>query len=146
VNATRWVRFALLSFGASLAITSCGDRPFVRADPPVASAGFTIALAGQQCRRRVRHDQNGILDLVLAIRVTNASRESLTIVPARLALIVRGDASLPDGHGDPFTLAAGLSSQVRVHYRAWTNARCDEPMALSFDGAVPPPPPPGRGS
>jgi hypothetical protein len=123
-----------LALAASLA--GCGDRPFVRSDPPVTSAGVTVALAGQQCRRRVRHDQNGILDLVLALRVTNAGPAPITIVPARLALVVRGDANLPDDHDAASTLAPGRSSTVRVRYRAWINARCNEPMSISLDGAL----------
>lgn len=121
---------AIVSFAA------CADRPFVRNDPPVTNGGVTVALAGQRCRRRVRHDQNGILDLVLALRVTNGGPAPLTIDPARLALVVRGDANLPDEHGAPVTIGPGLSSPVRVHYRAWSNARCDEPMSVSLDAAL----------
>jgi hypothetical protein len=126
----------LLVLAASLGASACADRPFVRADPPVTSGGVTAALAGQQCRRRVRHDQNGILDLVLVLRVSNAGPPPVTVDPARLALVVRGDATLPDDHGAPFTLGPGLSAAVRVHYRAWSNARCDEPMSVSADAAL----------
>jgi hypothetical protein len=133
VSVTRPKAFALAV--VSLA-ASCADRPFVRSDPPVASGGVTVALAGQQCRRRVRHDQNGILDLVLALRVTNGGAAPITVDPARLSLVVRGDANLPDEHGPPLTIGAGLSSPVRVHYRAWSNARCDEPMSVSLDAAL----------
>jgi hypothetical protein len=120
----------------------CADRPFLRSDPPVTSAGVTVGLAGQQCRRRVRHDQNGILDLVLAINVTNTGPAPITVVPAHLSLTVRGDTTQPDDHGAPFNLGPGVTSPTRVHYHAWTNARCNEAMALSFDGAVPTPPRP----
>jgi hypothetical protein len=84
----------------------------------------------------VRHDLNGILDLVLALRVTNGGPTPLTIVPARLVLHVRGDTAPPDDFDAPLTLAPGDSAPVRVHYRAWGNARCDEPLALSLDGAL----------
>ncbi|HVU53172.1 MAG TPA: hypothetical protein VHL80_20955 [Polyangia bacterium] len=125
---------ALLVIGALAA--ACSDRPFLRRDPPVTTGGVTVALVGQRCRRRVRHDQNGILDLVLALRVTNAGPAPVSIVPARLALVVRGDATEPDDHDAPFALGPGLSSPVRVHYRAWSNARCDEPMSVALDAAL----------
>ena len=102
----------------------------------MASAGVTVTLAGQQCRRRVRHDKNGIHDLVLALRVTNGGTAPITVVPGRLALVVRRDANLPDDHGPPLTIGPGVSSAVRVHYRAWSNARCDEPMSVSLDAAL----------
>jgi hypothetical protein len=130
------LRVGAATFAVAAAVAACGDRPFVRADPPATSAGVTVALAGQRCRRRVRHDQNGILDLELALRVTNGGPASITIVPARLSLVVRGDVAEPDEHDAPFSLAPGATAPVRIHYRPWINARCDEPMAVSLDAAL----------
>jgi hypothetical protein len=142
VNLRRATRCALLAVGASWASIACGDRTFVRADPPATSGGVTVALAGQKCRRRVRHDQNGLLDLYLEVNVSNAGPAPVTIVPASLSLVLRGDASLPHDSDAPSTLPPGASSRVRVHYIAWSNARCNEPMSLSLAGALPAPPAP----
>jgi hypothetical protein len=114
----------------------CADRPFLRADPPVASGGVSAALVGQRCRRRVRHDQNGILDLVLALRVTNAGPAPLSIVPARLLLHVGSDTAQPDDFDAPFTLPPGGGAPLRVHFRAWSNAACPETLGVSFEGAI----------
>jgi hypothetical protein len=139
--ALRTLSLVLGALGAAVAFGSagCGDRPFLRADPPVASGGVSVALTGQRCRRRVRQDQNGILDLVLALRVTNAGSAPLAIAPARLVLHARGDTSQPDDADAPVELAPGGAASVRVHFRAWNNARCNEPLSVSFDGAVSPP-------
>jgi hypothetical protein len=126
--------------GVAAAAAGCADRPFLRADPPVTNGGVTVALAGQQCRRRVRHDQNGILDLVLAVSVTNAGLTPVTVDPAHLTLVVRGDASRPDDHDAPFTLAPGRSSLTRAHFHAWSDAKCTEPMTLTLEGVLPTPP------
>jgi hypothetical protein len=120
----------------TLSTTACANRPFVRADPPTASGGVSVALTGQRCRRRVRHDLNGILDLVLALRVTNAGPAAVTIAPARLLLHVRGDTAGPDDFDAPQTLAPGGAASVRVHFRAWSNAACTETLGVSFEGAI----------
>jgi hypothetical protein len=132
VTTARW-----LALGAAIAAGGCGgDRPFVRADAPVARDSVTVSLAGQQCRRRTRRDQNDILDLVLAVRVTNGAPAPLSVVPARLRLVVRGDAALPEEHGDALPLAPGQSADVRVHYRPWNSGGCNQPMSLSAGGAL----------
>ena len=134
---------AVLATAAALA--ACADHPFLRADPPVTNGGVSVGLTGQRCRRRVRHDQNGILDLVLALRVTNAGPTPLTITPARLVFRVRGDTATPDDADAPLDLAPGGAAPIRVHFRAWSNARCNEPLGVSFEGAIPGPPLPPLG-
>jgi hypothetical protein len=129
-------RLGPLTLLAVVAVAGCGDRPFLRADPPVTSGGFSVALVGQRCRRRVRRDQNGILDLELAMRVENRDAAPFELVPAQIELRVRSDAALPDGHGVPLRLDAHEGTVVRVHFHAWSNARCDEPMSLSLAGAL----------
>jgi hypothetical protein len=117
-------------------LLGCVNRPFVRLDPPVERAGVAVALLGQRCGRRVRRDQNGILDLILAARVTNDRDEPVTVTPARLALIVRGEPTPPEGHGPPFNVRPHHAFDLQVHYQAWGNARCDEPLALAPAGAI----------
>jgi hypothetical protein len=132
VQTARW-----LALAAALAGGGCGgDRPFVRADAPAARDGVTVSLAAQQCRRRTRRDQNDILDLVLALRVTNAGPPPLTVIPARFQLRVREDTVPPEEHGNPLSLAPGQSADVRVHYRPWNSGACNQPMSLSTGGAL----------
>jgi hypothetical protein len=128
----RVARLALLAAAA----VGCGDRPFLRADPTVTSGGVSVALVGQRCRRRVRRDQNGILDLELAMRVENRDAAPVALLPAQIELRVRGDTALPDGHGVPLQLDAHQSTPLRIHFHAWSNARCDEPMSVSVAGAL----------
>jgi hypothetical protein len=117
-------------------LVGCGDRPFLRTDPPVAIEGLSVALVGQRCGRRVRRDLNEILDLVLEVRVANAGPAPVTIDPARFTLLAERDATPPDEHDAVLELAPGRASRLRVHFHRWGNYACNRPMALSLDGVI----------
>jgi hypothetical protein len=130
-------RVPLVAVSIGLVLCACSERPFVRADPPASDADVTVSLVSQRCGRRTRRDLNDVLDLLLTVHVTNGGRATARITPARIKLIFRGDAGTePERHGLPSDLPPGSSSDLQVHFFRWGSAKCDEPMALSFDGAI----------
>jgi hypothetical protein len=126
----------LVILAVAAVVAGCADRPFLRAEPPVEQDGVTVSLAGQRCGRRTRHDLNDVLDLVLAVRVTNTGPAPVTIVPTRFLLVAGGEATAPDGAAGPMELSPGEGRQGHVHYHQWGSARCNSAMTLALADAV----------
>jgi hypothetical protein len=132
-----------LGLGLTIALmaSGCAERPFVRADPPVSHDGVTVELVGQTCGRQSWNEAYDTLDLDMVVRVTNASSESVDVVPAEMRLLARGNSSMPRSSRPkmvtaPFVLAPNSAANVHVHFFRSGNARCDQDMQLALDRAV----------
>ena len=129
------VVLSLVGFGG------CADRPFVRTDAPAASAGVTVALVGQKCGREAWYENYDVLDLDMVVRVTNTSPLPVEVIPAQMRLLARGNsatprASRPRWEDSPVQLAPNATTDVDVHFQRWGNAKCNQEMQLSVDGAM----------
>ena len=126
---------------AALLGAGCAERPFVRQDPPVSSQGVTVSLAGEKCDREAWYENYDVLDLDMMVKVTNASSAPVTVNPAELRLLARGNspvarASRPKWGDDAVEIAPHSSADVHVRFQRWGNARCDQEMQLSMGAAV----------
>jgi len=116
-------------------------RPFVKTDGPSTSSGVTVALKDQRCARRKYDKMNDVLDLRMAVQVTNGSPTPVTVDPTEFRLLARGneavaDSTPPTGNAPETALPPGGSAPVDVRFRRFGNARCNQDMQLSLDRAV----------
>jgi hypothetical protein len=130
------VSFVLVACATVAGVVGCADRPFVRADPPVTSDGVTMALVGQKCGREAWYENYDVLNLEMVVRVTNGTSSPVDIMPAQMRLLARGNSQVPRSskpkwEDGPLELQPNASTDVRVHFQRWGNAKCDQEMQLS---------------
>lgn len=123
-----------LLFGAVLG--SCAPQPFVKSDGPTAAGGVTVAPINQRCGRRYDNPISDVLDLTMALQVSNASNAPVTFLPEDVRLMVNGDAVPPEAHVPPAEIAPGSTKEVSVHFLRYGDAKCNAPMSLSLTHAL----------
>jgi hypothetical protein len=111
-------------------------RPFVRTDGSATNGGVTVALSGQRCGRRNWVKTMTVLDLRLAVLVSNRSATSVTVAPRQFLLLARGDATPPEDDPPSQTLPPGASLPIQLHFRYVGLAQCNEQLFLSLDHTV----------
>jgi hypothetical protein len=126
----------LVACAMVIGFVGCADRPFVRADPPVTSDGIIMSLVGQKCGREAWYENYDVLNLEMVVRVTNRTSSPVDIVPSQMRLLARGNSfvprsSRPEWEDAPLELQPNASTDVRVNFQRWGNAKCDEEMQLS---------------
>jgi hypothetical protein len=134
----RLLRFPVLSalaIGLS-GLVGCAGHPFVKSDSLTTPEGVTISLLNQKCGRMTWDRNSDVLDLDVVAQVRNSGVEPVEIVPSQLLLVARGNVTRPKRSDETTFVAPGVSTPVRVHYRRVGNAKCNESMSLSVDGAI----------
>jgi hypothetical protein len=125
---------ACFLFGAALG--GCTPQPFLRSDGPAAAGGVAVAPLNQRCGRRYDNPMSDVLDLTMALQVSNSAGEPATFLPEDLRLMVDGDVVSPDSHDPPAEIPPGFAKAVSVHFLRYGDAKCNEPMSLSLAHAV----------
>ncbi len=123
------------------AVCGCAEKPFVRVDPPVTSGGVTVELVGQKCGREARNEAYDVLDLEVALKVTNGTMAPIEVIPAEMRLLAKGNAPTPRSSAPRWESASIQipptgSGNVQVHFYRPGNAKCDQTMRLSFGHSI----------
>jgi hypothetical protein len=131
----RKVSFAAwVLFGAALG--SCTPRPFLRTDGPTSAGGVTVAPLNQRCGRRYDNPISDVLELTMALQVSNSAGEPATFLPEDVRLMVDGEVVPPEARDPAAEIAPGSSKVLSVHFLRYGDATCNEPMSLSLAHAV----------
>jgi hypothetical protein len=130
-------RVTLFALGlAGLAFEACAAQPFRRSDGPSRSEGVAVTPINQQCDRRFDNPMADVLDLEMAVQVTNSTDVPASVDPGNVRLAVDGDLTPPRAGGKPIEVAPGSSKSISLKFLRYGDAKCDEPMTLSLEHAV----------
>jgi hypothetical protein len=121
---------------AGAVLGGCAGQPFFKTDGPSTASGVTVALSTETCGRRYDEPLADVLDLTMQVRITNEGDTPASITPDELRLLVAGDATAPSASDPPQQIAPGASCPVTLHFHRYGDAKCNEPMQLSFTHAV----------
>jgi hypothetical protein len=118
------------------AVAGCAPQPFVRSDGPVAASGVVVALVNQRCGRRYDNPISDVLDLTMALQVSNSADLPATFQAKDLRLVVDGDVVEPDNRDPPAEIPPRVTKPVSVRFVRYGDARCNEPMQLLLVHAI----------
>ena len=79
-------------------VIACAGKTFVRADPPIATQGISIALVDETCALDSDPEQGGtfLLDLGLTLRLTDGAGAPVSFHPDRARLVFAGRETVSD--------------------------------------------------
>jgi len=125
-----------------LACTSaCALSPAVRTSgPAVSKEGVRVAVVGQHCDGSTEPDYpTDVVDLTLALRVTNATPEAALVQTARLGLMAAEatKSAIEVSNADAqFVLAPGTERTFEIRFKTRELLRCSQAMRLDLARAV----------
>jgi hypothetical protein len=123
---------------AALCTSSCASGNIVRVEKPLTTKGVAVSLVDDTCRSRPTHvhDVHTFLDMDLMLQIRNTGLENASFHVGALRLLA-GSTSLAPLEG-PFaeTIRPGSRQWLDVHFVGGDDLRCNDPMTLSFSGAL----------
>ena len=130
---------------AALCTASCAGGNIVRVDKPLMTNGVAVSLVDETCRSWPTHGHGAQapLDLDLTLQIRNTGLENASVDVG--ALRMRAGNTWLTPLEEPFAeiIRPGARQWLDVHFVTGDDLRCNEPMALSFDGALQIDRPPG---
>ena len=118
---------------------ACAGKTFVRADPPIATQGISIALVDETCALDSDPEQGGtfVLDLGITLRVTDGAGAPISFHPDRARLVFAGRETLSDDRPEAIGVGVGSKKNLRVHFvQKGKDVGCNNLMSLALDKAV----------
>jgi hypothetical protein len=114
---------------------ACYLRPF-RTNSPRRSTpdGVTLSLVGQDCADYTGTEGVPVhRDLLLKVRLKNASPQPLTFTPSAMQLTMGAHTTPPSFPSDPISVPPGAASTVVLKFTL--RGRCNQEFSAAFPGA-----------
>jgi hypothetical protein len=121
---------------SGLCFDACAAQPFLRTDGPSVAGGIAVAPIDQRCGRRYDNPVSDVLDLTVAVQVTNSTDVPATVDPGNVRLTVDGDVTPPQSRQLPIEIPPGSSKAISLKFLRYGDAKCNEPMTLSLEHGV----------